>query len=271
MNKFSRILNRILLPVLIAVFCVSGFLVVRELHTGHQEEQAFRELDALLEAPEPTRATAGETAPSDAPDASEPTLPAEEGGILPRYRAVYEKNSDLYGWVELEGTKLSYPVVCTPEDEEYYLRRDFSGNYARSGVPFLDVRCTPEGRHQMVYGHNMKNGTMFSLLEEYESESFWREHPEIRFDTIYEEGRYQVAAAFFTRAYGKEETGIFRWHDYADLSDPEDFAAYLAWAQANALYDTGVDVTPDDELLTLVTCSYGAENDRFVVIARRCQ
>ena len=269
MKKACRIFERILLVVLIAVFCVSAFMVGREFYTGHKEEEAFRELNTLLDAPAPTAEQLplpeGETVPETDPPAT------EAGGILPRYQAVYAKNPDLYGWVELTGTKLSYPVVCTPEDGEYYLRRDFNGDYARSGVPFLDVRCTEDGQHQMVYGHNMKNGTMFSLLEEYADPDFFREHPEIRFDTIYEEGVYEVASAFHTIAYGKDETGIFRWHDYADLSDPEDFAAYVDWAQDNAIYSTGIEILPDDELLTLVTCSYGTENERFVVIARRCK
>ena len=269
MKQFRRIFDRVLLVVLVCIFCGSAFMVGRELYTGRREEAAFRELDALLAAPEPTAAPLpdGETEPVTEPE--EPVETTESDGILPRYRAVYEKNADLYGWVELEGTKLSYPVVCTPEDEEYYLRRDFNGDYARSGVPFLDVRCSPEGHHQIVYGHNMKNGTMFSLLEEYEDAGFWREHPEIRFDTLREEGIYEVAAAFHTLAYGKNETGVFRWHDYADLSDPEDFAAYADWAERNARYETGVELTPEDELLTLVTCSYGTDNERFVVICRR--
>lgn len=267
MKKGRRIFERILLIVLLAVFCVSAFMVGREFYTGRKEENAFRELNTLLDAPpaEQTTLPEGETAPE-----TESTAPVE-GGILPRYQAVYAKNPDLYGWVELAGTKLSYPVVLTPEDEEYYLRRDFNGDYARSGVPFLDVRCTEGSRHHMVYGHNMKNGTMFSLLEEYDDPDFRREHPEIRFDTIYAEGVYEVVSAFYTVAYGRDETGIFRWHDYADLRNPEAFAAYADWAERNALYPTGVKIQPDDELLTLVTCSYGTENERFLVIARRCK
>lgn len=189
--------------------------------------------------------------------------------ILPRYQTVYEMNQDLYGWIYLEGTTLNYPVMCTPEDEEYYLRRGFDREYSRSGVPFLDGGCVPGNGNYIIYGHNMNNGTMFAPLIAYEAESFWREHPVIRFDTLYERGQYEIVSVFYSRVFYKSEQNVFRYYDYTNLSDQAVFHDFVEQAKGQALYETGVEPEYGDQLITLITCSYGIKNERFVIVARQ--
>lgn len=201
--------------------------------------------------------------------------PAEDSGeegasaILPEYAALYEENNDLFGWVQIPDTRLNYPVMYTPEDPEYYLRRAFDGSDSDSGVPFLDGDCTEHGGNYLIYGHNMNAGTMFALLPSYARQDFWEEHPVIRFDTLYERGDYAVMAAFYSQVYDVDAQGVFRYYQYTDLSSPERFREYVEQVKAAALYDTGITAEYGDQLLTLSTCNYHTGDGRFVVVARK--
>lgn len=235
----------------------------------HQEAKDFDSLQDLLVEPEQTQGVShGETL---TPNLDTPQDDLQEGQILSKYQKVYVRNQDLYGWISVDGLSLSYPVMYTPEDGEYYLRRNFEGETSHSGVPFVDGRCTPDGGNLILYGHNMKNGTMFSGLVGYADQSFWEEHPIIHFDTLYEMGEYEVFATFYSQVYLKGQEGKFRYYDYTDLRDPEVFSEFVDGVTALRLYDTGVSISYGDELITLITCSYTnqLENERFVVVARK--
>lgn len=107
------------------------------------------------------------------------------------------------------------------------------------------------------------------MLPEYADEAFWREHPKIRFDTIYEPGEYKVLAAFYAKVYRSQDENVFRFYRYTDLSEPETFDEYLNGVSSSALYDTGVTATYGDQLLTLSTCSYHTPDGRFVIVAKK--
>lgn len=185
------------------------------------------------------------------------------------YTALKEENADLFGWIKIEGTKLDYPVMYTPEEPEYYLRRAFDKSNSVSGVPLLDGNFIEGGNRYLIYGHNMKNGTMFHALLDYAEPEFWSEHPSITFDTLQENGSYTVIGTFYSRAYYQDETDVFRFYAYSDLSDPEVFSEYVNNVATASLYDTGESAAYGDTLLTLVTCSYHTKNGRFVVVARK--
>lgn len=260
-------LTRVLFLAFFLVFAVALWNFVGRTWQDSKDIQAFESLNKLVTEPG-----------SPAPNPEEPDLPLEtvaageeEGGILAKYQTVYEMNQDMYGWISIDGLDLSYPVMYTPEDEEYYLRRGFDRTSNRSGVPFIDGDCHPGCGNLIIYGHNMTNGTMFSQLMKYAQEDFWKEHPEIRFDTLTEEGRYEIIGTFYSRVYYLNESSVFRYYDYTDLRDPDVFQEYVDQVKASALYETGVEASYGDELITLSTCSYDnrIENERFVVVAKK--
>lgn len=121
----------------------------------------------------------------------------------------------------------------------------------------------------IVYGHHMKNGTMFGSLGRYKKASYFRDHPVICFDTLTEEGAYEILGVFYSRVYTDADEGVFRYYQYTDLTAEEAFDAYVRQVKAASLYDTGVEAVYGDKLLTLSTCSYHTENGRFVVVARQ--
>ena len=203
-----------------------------------------------------------------------PHLPptSQETAEMPSpYENLKEENNDLFGWIKIAGTKVDYPVMYTPQEPEYYLRRAFDKSNSISGVPFLDGNYVEGGNHYLIYGHNMKNGTMFHALLDYAKPEFWKEHPTITFDTLQENGIYTVIGVFYSRVYYQDETDVFRFYSYPVLNDPELFQEYVDNVAAASLYDTGETVEYGDTLLTLVTCSYHTKNGRFVVVAKHSQ
>lgn len=237
---------------------VSLFMLGSSLIGLAKSQAAFETLAARVETEKNRPETANEP---------EPTT---EGTTAPSpYTALKEENSDLFGWVKIERTKLDYPVMYTPQEPEYYLRRAFDKSDSISGTPFLDGSCAEDGNHYMVYGHNMKNGTMFHTMLDYAEPEFWKNHPTIAFDTVQENGTYTIIGAFYSKVYYQDETDVFRFYAYTDLSAPELFQEYVDNVEAVSLYDTGETAEYGDTLLTLVTCSYHTENGRFVVVARK--
>lgn len=191
-------------------------------------------------------------------------------GILDKYRALYELNPDMAGWISIPDTAIDYPVMQTLYDEEYYLRRNFYGEEDNSGMLFMDSRCFPDkpSTNIIIYGHNMKNGGMFADLLKYEDPEFYEKHRFIRFDTVYEEALYEVVAVFRTRvAYENEDT--FRFYNFIEADSRSDIEDYIKNISAMSLYDIRANAITTDYLLTLSTCEYTVDDGRFVVVARK--
>lgn len=212
--------------------------------------------------------------PSPSPEQTEApgsAVPQEtEPEILEPYRQLHEENPDMVGWLRIEGTRIDYPVMYTPQDPGKYLHTDFSGHYFFGGVPFIDESCTLDSDNLLIFGHNMLDGSMFRSLRKYENRSYWEQHPRITFDTLYAEQEYEVLAAFYDRVYLQTED-TFKFYRFIDAEDAADFDNAIARFREKALYDTGVTAEYGDKLITLVTCAYHVENGRFVVVARRVE
>lgn len=128
--------------------------------------------------------------------------------------------------------------------------------YSLRGVPFLDARCYDGCGNYIIYGHYMKDGTMFGSLQAYAKPAYCEAHPTITLNTATGCADYTVMAAFYSQVYSQEDSKVFRYYQYADLSNEADFAAYVEQVQKAALYDTGVNAQYGEQLLTLSTCSY---------------
>ena len=189
--------------------------------------------------------------------------------VLEKYEALYNKNKRLIGWLEIDGTNIDYPVMQTTNNE-YYLDHNYNQEYDKNGSLFLDADCDVVRRNTnlIIYGHHMKSGKMFGDLNKYSSESYCKEHSIIRFDTIYEEGTYEVMYVFRSRIYNEDEI-VFKYYQFFDASSEREFISNMNEMAAISLYDTGVTASYGDELLTLSTCDYSETDGRFVVVAKR--
>lgn len=274
-TKQKRISFLTVLTVALAVvFLISGGMVATQLLREKRENDAFKALSQRipprrdLVRPAPTEPEDPETPTSRPPDTpEEPTAPELTAAEL--YGELFSENADMFGWICVEGTKINYPVMYTPKDPEFYLRRGFDRAYSYSGTPFLDGNCFDGCGNYIIYGHHMKNGTMFAAITDYAGEEFWKEHPIIYFDTMDEMGEYEVLAAFYAKVYNEDDNNAFRFYNYTDLTDEAVFEEYLKRVYDAALYNTGVTARYGDQLLTLTTCSYHTTDGRFVVVARK--
>lgn len=241
----------IILTICIPTFLISTFFFCRDFFRYRAEASANAELSEKIRQ---IRSQSG-------PVAATFTEYAEEYNIL------WNKNHDFAGWLFIDDTKIDYPVMHTPDDPEYYLHRAFDCSDASSGCLFIDAGYSPDGNSLLIYGHHMKDKSMFGSLTDYQSPEYGLEHSVIRFDTLTEKRDYELLAAFYWGTSSEQEEGLFRYYEYPDLSSPEVFDEYIRQVKANALYDTGVSVSYGDKILTLSTCSYHTTNGRFVVVA----
>ena len=131
----------------------------------------------------------------------------------------------------------------------------------------MAANCYEGCGNYILYGHNMKNGSMFHTIMSYADETFWKKHPVIRFDTLYQAGEYKVYAVFYSKVYYVEDNDVFRVYNYTDLNDEAVFYEFAKQAENASLYDTGVEVEYGDTFITLITCAYHTDNGRFVVVA----
>ena len=165
--------------LLSAAVVLSGVNIYSELKEWQKEKEDFAAVAENAELPM-TEAPAESVTEMETEPSAEPTeQPAAERNI----QALIAENSDCIGWLSIDGTTISYPVMHTPSDPQKYLRRNFYGKYSQSGVPFLDGRCDLQSSNLIIYGHNMRNGTMFSDLKKYVDREFLNAHRTVKFET----------------------------------------------------------------------------------------
>lgn len=191
-----------------------------------------------------------------------------EPQMLERYTELYEINQDLAGWLAIEGMKIDYPVMQC-EDDEYYLHHDFYGEDSKYGCLYVREQADLDGgTNFIIYGHNMKDGSMFGDLDLYLKEEFYKEHSAISFDTLYEERTYDIVAVFRSQVYDAEDD-VFKYYQFYEADTQEEFEDFYNNIKALSLYDTGVEAAFGDSFLTLSTCAYHVQDGRLVVVAKR--
>lgn len=273
-RKENRFIKIILLAV-IAV-CLTRIGQAYYLSLKHQSQQ--RELQELAEeaarkATEGENLTGEEKQPAEKEKLTEED-PAEEEKppepvILKKYQDLYEKNQDMVGWLSIEGMQIDYPVMRC-EDGEYYLHHDFYGEEDKYGCLFVKEEAdvdTP-GTNFIIYGHNMKDGSMFGDLDLYREEEFFREHREISFDTLYEERTYEIMAVFLSQVYENDQD-VFKYYQFYEAKTPEEFDTFYENVKKLSFYDTEVEAEYGDTFLTLSTCTYHVEDGRLVIVAKK--
>ena len=165
--------------LLSAVAVLSGVNIYTELKEQQKEKKDFASVAEIAKLPM-TEAPAESVTDTETETSAEPT---EQSVAEHNIQALISENADCIGWLSIDGTSISYPVMYTPSETQKYLRRSFYGQYSQSGVPFLDGRFSMNGGNFIIYGHNMKNGTMFSDLKKYLNTDFLNAHRTVRLET----------------------------------------------------------------------------------------
>lgn len=204
-----------------------------------------------------------------------PTIePTEKPKVmLPELVDYYNKNQDLIGWLKIAGTKIDNPVMFVEGDNEFYLDKDFDKKQSIYGTLYIDgsSKISTPNTNIIIYGHNMKNGTMFGSLKQYRNKSYYAAHPTITFNTLYEKGEYEIFGAFYAQVLKKSDKTSYRYYQFLEATNENEFNEFVQYVEKVRQYDTGVRPQYGDQFLTLSTCSSHVENGRFAVVARRIQ
>lgn len=205
--------------------------------------------------------------------------PEDNGGeILDSAKQLLEINPDTVGWVHIEGTNVSLPVVqkTTDDGNEYYLKCAFDGSANKAGTVFIDrrnvINADERSDNLILYGHNQKDKTMFGDLAYYKKDlTYYSEHPVIQFSSNYRMDTYKIFAYFVTPVLESQTADgvIFDYHNRLNFNSKEEYSEFIDNIMLRTQIITPVDVQYGDEFITLSTCSNEFAPSRFVVFARK--
>lgn len=267
-KKLSKVVYIICIAVLVCVFLGCAIYLFNYFLQSKKSEDKVDELRKLIVSSSSDEGQSTENI--DVTDSVTEYVNIDGVLVQKKYEKLYRRNHDFIGWLTIDGTVIDYPVMQTPADEEYYIYRNFDGEYSNAGTLFIDTSSDVQKPSDsiLIYGHNMKTGKMFHELLSYEDEDFYNEHKLIRFDTIYGDGTYEVIAAFRTKIFDKDYTG-FKYYQFFDASNEEEFKSYVEGCKSMTPYKISTDAEYGDKLITLSTCAYHDTNGRFVVVAKK--
>ena len=241
-------IKKILVIVLIILILIS---VIYILINNYKNQKNRKEMQNLIESIEviPTK---------------------EKTEMMLKLEELQKTNSEIVGWIEIEGTDINYPVL-QGSDNSYYMTHNYKKEYSRDGSIFLDkdYDWSIPSTNLLMYGHNNDNGTMFEDLMNYKKEQFYKEHQTIKLTTNNEDVEYEIIAVFLSRVYYKSEKNVFRYYYFLNAENEQEFNEYINNSKKESLYNIDKTAEYGDQLLTLSTCSYHTEDGRLAVVARR--
>ncbi|MDD6073976.1 MAG: class B sortase [Clostridium sp.] len=249
MNKWRRWLEALLFLLMLAALFALG---KRGFDTWKQkrQEEEIRELSRQQETMEETQQEIVIEEETESPYES----PID-------FSALREINPDIVAWVEIPGTRIDYPVVQA-DNNETYLHRSFEGEESSAGAIYLDCDSDSDfmGKHSILYGHHMKNGSMFAEIVKFKEKTFFQEHREVILYLPDRELHLKTIAALYGDASGEKRRTVF--------SDQESFNRYVDEMTKNCSFRE----LPEGDcegLYSFVTCSYEFQNARTILYAVR--
>lgn len=255
--RIKQMIRKIIFVLALAVFLFSAGKLIQigwNYYTADKEYQKLQEY-AKSEAKETGEGKSGLAA--EAEEATEAT-----GGLTIDFAGLQRKNPDCIGWLEIPGPDISYPIM-QGADNDYYLTHTFSGEERTAASIFIDCANQTDfaDENTFIYGHNMKNKSMFGRLNDYNEKSFYEKYPDIFV--------YTPAKTFHYKIFSCYPAEIAAQSDAFTLSfgTKEEYAAYQEQVKGYSLYDTGVDTDADHNMITLMTCNKRGYDYRFLVHA----
>lgn len=266
-KKTSNVLLFILCAVFVGVFAFSGYKLFTIVHGYKSSERQYNNLSDRYVAAAPS------AAPSAVPAAStettpEPAAPTPEvSPIQVDFSQLLVECPDIVGWLYSDGTPINYPIVQSQYDnpaiaEYYYLYRDIHGDYSGNGTPFMDVRCASDFSYynSVIYGHHMKDGSMFASFDNYRTAGYYEQHPVMYLNTPHGNFKIEIFAGYVCDADSSTYTLSF--------PDEASFLIYCRDMKAQSDFQSPVEIQSGDRIVTLSTCSYEWHDARYVIQGR---
>lgn len=280
--KSNKIIIGVASVILVLALAFAAYYLIQEKKAKDLNEDLAARHDNTVVITQATTVSETETSVEETTVA---TTPAPEPlVVLDSMQQFIDDNPDTAGWITVGGTSINNVVVQT-DNNDYYLERDFYGNYSQPGTVFADFRCVVndydfnQSDNIILYGHNQANGTMFGTLQKYKITKqntskfdFYLQHPTFTFSNLYEEYTYKIIALFVVEVEPEQTRDgvIFDYQNYIRFGSKEKtYEEFMQNVTERSQIITGVDVQEGDKFMTLSTCSNEFEPSRFVVIGRR--
>ncbi|MCM3035076.1 class B sortase [Bacillus pumilus] len=245
MKRGKRVWQRMLTIVCLGVFIYSGSAIGLELFGYYQNRQVLAEAQSMYGHEQGMNEN------------------REPGTIRTSFDELRKVNDDIVGWINMKDTMIQYPIVQS-RDNAFYLTRNYLKNDTRAGSIFMDYRndVLHESPNTVVYGHRMRDGSMFAGLTNYLKKDFFDGHRTFQYDTLYQSYEAEIFSVY--------ETTVDFDYIQTDFQDLGEYAHYLQAVRKKSIYQTKTDVSTDDLILTLSTCDHvlAPKNGRLVVQAK---
>lgn len=262
-----------LIMVVLILVAAAAFLIGQPWYERRQSLLMQQRLQVMYQTTDPS-VPAQTTQPTPTTAASRPTAtlpPAETGNpslpetettfIQPQFLNLLELNHDVIGWISIPGTQIDYPFA-QGDDNQWYLDHNLYGEEDKAGTIFMDYRMTLDGqdRHQILYGHHLRQGTMFTDLMNYKDPAFFQKNRRIILDRLDHREIWEIFSVYVT--------SVDFYYIETCFADDQAWLSFIEAIQSRSMHDSSIRLSADDQVLTLSTCTYEFENARFAVHAR---
>jgi len=249
-RQMKKNLSRIVTIVCLGIFIYAAYGLVDIFLDYHQNQKMLSKVqETFYNASSAEEDTQNENGQSDT--------------IRPGFKELLKQNADVVGWITIDGTQIDYPILQASNNETY-LTQNYNGSDSRAGSVFLDYRndIDSPGLNTVVYGHRMKDGSMFQHLTKFLDKDFFESHRTFEFDTLYDSYEAEIFAVYNTLTD----------FDYikTDFANEEEYEQLLLDIQQQSKFQTDIEVSADDSIITLSTCDYELDENegRLVVQAK---
>ncbi len=229
-SAFKKWFRRLLMLVCLVVFCYSAVQLGIAFIASHEQKKIKQQVDLVVKLPENIE---------------------EKNEFSVDFNELKRINPDIIAYILIPNTNISYPIVYKENDNDYYLRRDLNGAYSPPGSIFMDGEAKPDfsDRHTFIYGHNMKDKTMFGDIASFFDQGFFDEHPYVYIFTPTKNYRLDVIAVERAPVNGVA-------YETVGLDTDSEMQVYINNLKQNANLYREVDVKASDSIVTLSTCGY---------------
>lgn len=266
-KKNNRILWLALTMIAAVVLIVCAGLIARQIYEGQRQQEVDNRITLLARpSQEATAAPTATPAPTPAPSAEVVPTPTPDLPPVPQvidFDALHAENEEIFSWIQVDGTKIDYPVLCRPDDDTYYHTHNVEHEKVIAGSIYIQASVNSmdwSDFHTVVYGHNMRNGSMFAGLHDFEDGDFFDEHDSVVIYTPTRRLTYRIFAA-----YKRDDAHLMKRFDYSNEQGRQAFLDDIFSHTGH--FRSDVEVTTDSRILTLSTCVGGEDDKRYVVQA----
>ena len=263
----KRLIGSLLIVVLVAT-SITSYYFFKNMREDKKQEKVFNELENIIKSDmnDDVDVDVNEEKEQNIIDTSNiDNTKIEKVEKEPNLMELYLQNKDFVGWLKIDGTVISYPIM---QNGTYYLRKNFYKNYSRYGTPFLAEYCNINtSENLIIYGHNINNGNMFADLVKYRNKSFYKNHKIVKMYFLQEnktiQKNYEIISVF---EIGLESS--FKYYSCYEFESQAEFEYFYNKIKELSIYETDNFAYYGDKFITLSTCDYNLKNGRMVIVAK---